>query len=289
MTHSLVLRRWPDCGITAIRYANPDNMNAPSSATRIVRHDLVASNDGPFLVAGELTQQTPREVSTHRHPRGQLIGALSGLVSVGIASHQWVVPAVHAMWIPPNVEHSVRSFGPFAGWSVFISEPRCDPLPATARAIRTSALLREAVRRAGQWSGAPLDDAKSRIAEVIVDELRAAQPEPLFLPRPTDPALAKITDALARDLADNRDHAQWAAWAGMSARTMSRRFVAQTGLTFGRWRQHARMLAALERVADGMPVTTIALELGYDNVSAFIDVFRKTFGTTPGRYGTQHA
>jgi AraC-like DNA-binding protein len=31
-------------------------------------------------------------------------------------------------------------------------------------------------------------------------------------------------------------------------------------------------------------VTTIALELGYDNVSAFIEVFRKTFGTTPGRH-----
>lgn len=65
---------------------------------------------------------------------------------------------------------------------------------------------------------------------------------------------------------------------------MSRRFVAQTGLTFGRWRQQARMLAVLERLADGVSVTRISLELGYENVSAFIDVFRKTFGESPGRY-----
>jgi AraC-like DNA-binding protein/quercetin dioxygenase-like cupin family protein len=259
-------------------------VNSPSSATRIVPGDVVASNEGPFLAAGELDQAEPHVVSAHRHPRGQLMGALTGLVSVGIASRQWVVPAIHAIWIPPHVEHSVRSYGPFAGWSVFISEARCRDLPTSPRAIRTTALLREAVHRAAQWTSAPLDAARARIAEVILDELKAAHAEPLHLPRPTDAALVKITDALAGDLGDNRRQEEWAAWAGVSPRTMSRRFVAQTGLTFGRWRQQARMLAALERVADGVPVTTIALELGYENVSAFIDVFRKTFGTTPGRY-----
>jgi AraC-like DNA-binding protein len=28
----------------------------------------------------------------------------------------------------------------------------------------------------------------------------------------------------------------------------------------------------------------VAFDLGYDNVSAFIALFRRTFGTTPGRY-----
>ncbi|MCO8649083.1 helix-turn-helix domain-containing protein, partial [Burkholderia multivorans] len=30
---------------------------------------------------------------------------------------------------------------------------------------------------------------------------------------------------------------------------------------------------------------TIALDLGYENVSAFIDMFRRALGTTPGKYG----
>jgi AraC-like DNA-binding protein len=38
------------------------------------------------------------------------------------------------------------------------------------------------------------------------------------------------------------------------------------------------MLAADE------PVTTVALELGYDNVSAFIAMFKRAMGTTPSRY-----
>ena len=48
--------------------------------------------------------------------------------------------------------------------------------------------------------------------------------------------------------------------------------------------QQARLLAALERLALGQTVTATALDLGYDSTSAFIAMFRKALGTTPGRY-----
>ncbi|MFX3311484.1 helix-turn-helix domain-containing protein, partial [Klebsiella pneumoniae] len=71
---------------------------------------------------------------------------------------------------------------------------------------------------------------------------------------------------------------------GMSSRTLTRRFRAETGFSFNEWRQRIRLLRALELLAAGKPVTAIALDLGYDNVSAFIALFRRMFGTTPGRY-----
>lgn len=250
----------------------------------LIRPDLVTSQAGPFLAAAELTQKAARETDSHSHARGQLMGALSGLVSVGVETRQWVVPTIHAIWIPPHRMHSVRSYGPFSGWSVFVAEHRCASLPQEARAIRTTPLLREAVRRAATWPGTELDAAQTRIAEVILDEIGASKAESLMLPRPADARLVRIADALASDLADNRSLEEWAAWSGVSARTLSRRFVAETGLTFAQWRQQARLLRALERVADGAPVTTIAFELGYENVSAFIDMFRRATGTTPGRY-----
>jgi AraC-like DNA-binding protein len=255
----------------------------------LIRPDLVTSSAGPFLAAAELTQSAARERAPHSHPRGQLMGALSGLVSVGLDKQHWVVPTIHAIWIPPHFVHSVRSYGPFSGWSVFIAEHRCAQLPREPRAIRTTPLLREAVRRVATWPGVELDAAQTRIAEVIVDELAASKAESLDLPRPADARLVRITDALASDLSDNRRLEEWAAWAGLAPRTLSRRFVAETGLSFAQWRQQARLLRALERVADAVPVTTIALELGYDNVSAFIDMFRRSLGTTPGRYLAQEA
>ncbi|WP_445190538.1 helix-turn-helix domain-containing protein [Sphingomonas sp. Sph1(2015)] len=65
---------------------------------------------------------------------------------------------------------------------------------------------------------------------------------------------------------------------------MARRFTAETGFGFSEWRQRARNLHAIEQLAEGLAVTTIALDLGYDNVRAFIAMFRRTMGVTPGRY-----
>jgi len=250
----------------------------------LIRPELLTAPDVPFLMAGELTQRASREVASHAHARGQLMGALSGLASVGVGRQQWVAPAIYAIWVPPYCEHSMRSHGPFSGWSVFIAEERCAGLPAQPRAIRTTPLLRAAVRRAASWNGALLDARQARVAEVIMDELAASKAESLNLPSPEDPRLMRITDALAADLSDSRRLEEWAEWAGLSPRTLSRRFVAETGLSFAQWRAQARLLRALELVAEGVSVTTIALELGYENVSAFIDMFRRATGTTPGRY-----
>lgn len=41
---------------------------------------------------------------------------------------------------------------------------------------------------------------------------------------------------------------------------------------------------ALELLATGANLTTVAQELGYDNTSAFIAMFQRCLGTTPARY-----
>jgi len=55
-------------------------------------------------------------------------------------------------------------------------------------------------------------------------------------------------------------------------------------MSFGRWRQQARLFVALELLAQGESVTDAAIAVGYDSVSAFIEMFRKMLGTTPQMY-----
>ena len=78
--------------------------------------------------------------------------------------------------------------------------------------------------------------------------------------------------------------ADWARLAGASGRTLARLFLRETGMTFGQWRQQARLLEASRRMAVGQSVLTVALDLGYESSSAFIVMFRRALGTTPGRY-----
>lgn len=75
-----------------------------------------------------------------------------------------------------------------------------------------------------------------------------------------------------------------AAAAAASRRTLERLFLEQTGLPVGRWRQRARLVAALRLLADGVPVTTVAHRVGYSTPNAFGAMFRAELGTSPARY-----
>jgi len=244
---------------------------------------------GAKLVACAGVERAGRATAPHRHPEGQLFGATRGVLTVGTDDGLWVLAASHAVWVPPRHRHSLRSHGPFEGHAVYVAEPACADLPDAPCAIRCGGLLREAIARAASWDARAPDAARRRIADVILDEIRAAPIEAPGLPLPVDARLMKIARALLADLSDARGLAHWAAHGAMSARTLSRRFVAETGLTFADWRQRARLMRAIEMLAAGTAVTTVALSLGYDNVSAFIAMFRRAHGVTPARWRAARA
>ncbi|TYC63056.1 helix-turn-helix transcriptional regulator [Stappia sp. BW2] len=238
----------------------------------------------PIIRAVRREQAEQRSTARHSHERGQLLGSLQGVVSIGTDHGHWLVPPVNAIWLPPRVEHWLTSHGAFRGWSVYVAEVACATLPGSARVIHHSALLHEAVARAATWPEGLLSQAQSHIASVILDEIASTPEEPLGLPMPADPRLQRIARALADDPSERRRMAEWAAWAGIAPRTLSRRFGLETGLSFSAWRQRSLLLRSLEMLIAGKSVTTVAFDLGYETVSSFIDLFRGHFGTTPARY-----
>jgi AraC-like DNA-binding protein len=237
-----------------------------------------------ILLARTYEYPTGSDIPAHRHSRGQLLGTFRGLMSVGTMRGQWVVPSIHAVWVPPHHYYSMRSHGAFSGYLVSVAENACATLPMELCTIGASALLREAIFRAAAWDEGYMEKEQTHIAMVIVDEIRNLPRQRLGLPMPCDPRVLRIASAIADNPADNRRLEEWASWAGMSTRTMVRRFIAETGLSFTEWRQQARLMRAQELLAADTPVTTVALDLGYETVSGFIAMFRRAFGVTPARY-----
>lgn len=248
--------------------------------------DDAGSCDGPMMIAVARRDATElrMEMERHAHARGQLFGTRRGLFTVETAEGRWIVPETHAVWVPPHHPHGGRSHGPFDGWSLYVVPTACAGLPERPVTIRTTGLLREAVARASTWDDGPFDAARLHLAHVILDEIRSLPPERFGLPMPRDPRLARLARALVDDPASPRGLDAWAAFAGVAPRTLSRRFPVETGFSFTEWRQRARLTRALEMLADGAPVTAVALDLGYSNISAFIALFRRSFGVTPGAY-----
>jgi AraC-like DNA-binding protein len=169
--------------------------------------------------------------------------------------------------------------------SLFVATGAKAGLPAECCVVTVSPLLRELILRAVEIPRLyDLDGPDGRLMAVILDQLQRLPVTPLHLPMATDSRLRRITSALLEEPGINRTLTDWSRDAGASARTLARLFVKQTGMTFGAWRQQVRLLKALEMLAAGHGVTVVALELGYQSPSAFVAMFRRALGVSPGRY-----
>jgi len=119
---------------------------------------------------------------------------------------------------------------------------------------------------------------------LLLHEIPNLPEQPLGLPFPSDARLAALCRRFVAAPSPHATIDEWADIVGMSRRSFTRAFHRQTGLSLSTWRQQACLFAALPRLADGEPITRVALDLGYDSVPAFTTMFRRMLGTSPRGY-----
>jgi len=192
--------------------------------------------------------------------------------------------------MPAGTAHQIRVSGALSGWSLLLQPSICRRLPETPRVLGISEVLRALVQRAASWSPFhALSQEQTRIVAVILDELRLAPHESLHLPIPSDARVERIARAILHEPTIERSLDQWAELGALSARSLRRLIQAETGLSFARWRQQAILIHALERLASGEAVNSVADALGYASPSNFIAMFKRAFGQSPARYFQSHS
>lgn len=253
----------------------------------IVAASALADHETAACPVTALAADYPAGSSTgeHVHARAQLLYAIRGVMSIRSATGYWVVPPSRAVWLTAGIPHEVRMSGDVKMRTVFVAPDAAPHLPATCGVLAVSSLLRELILAACQVPIAYVAGSRDdRLMRLLLDELNAMPVLPLHLPFPQDDRLRRIcgllTDAPDQDLTAR----QWAAGVGVTERTLQRRFLNETGLTFGRWRQQARLLFALERLARGDRIIDVAMDSGYTSQSAFTAMFRRHFGAPPSRF-----
>ena len=197
----------------------------------------------------------------------------------------WVVPPRRAVWIPALVKHSFRFTSDLSLRTLYI-DPELQPERFDrCCVIEVSSLLDDVTERIIGFKEPYKDDSPAgRLVAVLFDELNAAEMTSVVIPRVYDARLLTIVKALGDKPDDTRTLAQWADKVGASERTLARQFRKDTGLSFNQWRQQLRLAVAMQLLAGGKSVTTVALELGYESTSGFIAMFRRNLGTTPSQY-----
>ncbi len=218
----------------------------------------------------------------HTHEDHQLAWAASGVLTVRTQQSAWVLPPTRALWIPAGLRHETLSAGTATMRSAYLRPAQCpiswtEPTPVSA-----SALLAELI---GYLEDPDLEpDQRENAEAVLVGLLRPVAMTTIEVHMPADDRARMVADGIAADPADCRTLAEWGREVGASERTLARAFVADTGVSFGRWRTLLRVQAALAALARGEPVGNVARHVGYDSESAFVQAFRRETGVTPAAY-----
>jgi AraC-like DNA-binding protein len=215
----------------------------------------------------------------------RLVYASHGAVRVRTTQGEWMVPPHRALWVPSGVRHRVDMKGRVSLRSLYLRPALSDRLPRECCVMNVSALLRELILHVS--SRALIDPrlrSEAHAIGLLLDQLGVIEVVPLQLPLPRDPRASRAAGLLSTPAGTRRPLASVGRTVGASPRTLQRLFAAETGLTFEKWRQRARLIRSVELLSEGRKVTRVALEVGYDSPSAFIAMFRRELGSTPRRY-----
>lgn len=218
----------------------------------------------------------------HKHPWAQLSYAIQGYLEVWTAGARFVALPQRAVWIPPGVEHRVRTAPRTVIRSLYLDAQALPQCWTDCRILVIDPLLRELIRT---FSTIPIEydesGADGRLVQVMLDRLAQAPEAGLVLPWPTDRRLHKICEHLHSHPNEALTLTDYSRRLGVSEKTLTRLFNEQTGLGFRLWRQRARLVHALPLLERGDRITDVALACGYDSLSSFIAAFREATGVTP--------
>ncbi|WP_429396000.1 AraC family transcriptional regulator [Robbsia andropogonis] len=221
---------------------------------------------------------------SQRAPWGKVLYAVSGVVNFDIAGVPYFSPPAYAIWIPPKTEHESRTLHEIKYASIYVRDDLCRSMPSDPCTIVLSDLIKAIMRDfAARQVLQPKTAEDSRLAAVLLDQLKIAPQHDSYLPTSNDLLIKNVITALQAAPGDRRSLTDWAILFSTTERTLSRKWKATLGLSFNEWRQRLRLVVALTELDAGRTVQEIASELGYSNTSAFISMFRQLTGSSPQR------
>lgn len=277
-----MLTMYDTCAMQTNNIANQTN-------NFVVSDSVAKAMNVPRAVVGvALDYPDGHVIPFHSHPRAQLLHAVEGVMTVTTEKGTWVVPPQRGVWIPATEKHQIATSGQLLMRTLYIQKDAVSDLPEECCVVNITPLLKELILHMVSLPTLyPLGGPEERVVAVIFDQIRNLPIAPLNLPIPRDSRLNGIYEALIQNPGNNDTLSTWGYKIGASERTLARLFRKETGMSFLQWRRQFKVLQAVRWLAGNKPVTSVAIDLGYDSVSAFINMFKKTLGGTPKRYFNQ--
>lgn len=255
------------------------------------RIDVDAAAAASFV----LRDASPRGADSawHAHARHQLLFAATGVLHLETDAAQWLLPPQQAAWIPARVRHRVRVRQAAALCTAYLAPAAAADVTPEARVFAVPPVVRAMLEHAARWGpGRRHGPEADRFFAVLVDLCRDAvrHGRPWFLPTARSPELSRAMAVVLADLGAAPSVAAVARAAGVSPRTLARRFAAEAHMSFAAFVRAARLLHAMARLAGGdAQVTEVGLAVGFTSNAAFSRAFTAFVGEAPSVWRRRHA
>ena len=254
----------------------------PPAALSGIPESPVQGDSSRAILARQTRYPKGHHIKPHWHARAQFLYAVAGTMRVRTPRHAWIVPPSRALWLPSHTAHELQMYGVVEMRSLYVDDAAAAGMPSTCVVLNVTPLLRELVVRAVALPARYDENGdEGLLMRLLMAEIRRLPACALDLPLPESPDLTKLCERILADLSRRQPCDFEASRMHTSTRTLYRRFLKETGITLARWKQQARLLESIRRLADGTAVTTVALDLGYESPSAFSTMFRRALGIAP--------
>jgi AraC-like DNA-binding protein len=250
--------------------------------SQIGQPDSPADTGAAAILLSTFPMESGKRFAWHSHDRHQLAWAADGVLTVVAETHTWVLPPTRALWIPAGVVHETIAAEKTTMRTLYLKPELCSISWSAPQPLSATRLLAELIIHLSE--DALEAAARSRAEAVLLDLLQPVATTTIEVTLPADERALDVARGLLADPSDGRSLAEWGRAVGASGRTLTRAFLAGTGIPFSRWRTAVRLRAALPHLASGEPIGTVAGRVGYKTPSAFVAAFRRETGLTPGAY-----
>lgn len=223
-------------------------------------------------------------------PGHYLLYASSGAFTLEVENRQWLLPPQRAAWVAADVMIRLSARAPVTCSSILFKTGTILAPAFDCHVFAVTPLAREMILYSMRWGLAraehdPAADQFFASVASVCAEL-AAQPELFWLPRTRSEDLTCAMEYIFEHLETTLTTEAIAQAAHLSTRTLSRRFTEETQMTCGQFIHRARMLRAMELLAErrDAPVIDVAYGVGFESLSAFTTAFRNFTQETPSAY-----
>lgn len=221
----------------------------------------------------------------HRHSWHQLIYATHGIVKVECLDKYFISPKNQAIWIPSNTIHKTYSTSTTRFRSLLINPSLSIDIKFNQEPYicYVSDILKHLIIKLCEGSFASQEHFY-HTEQLLLDELVFAKSIPINSTMPSDNKFHTLCQYLIQNPDKKITLMQAANMVYMGRSSFIRHFKKQTGLNFGQWYQQVKINQGISMLSNGKPLQEVAFNCGYQSVSSFCAMFKRTLGCTPTDY-----